>query len=1002
MLQIYAAPLCVLLLSFNLNFVSSGSADLYSLKKNHLPYPYVGRRTLHELGFCSKTVHKNYKGKSVFTGENFDSYVWRNETDAETVDTSTNEKLDLKFRQQLEPLRCLEIREGFGAEEDYIDNSCVPYMFRRYVGWFLSLGNKEKYSGDKFKKNCTEYVCAVVNEQYPTCPTRGGRSKVPCVHFCEHYHWICDPNKLFLKRDYRRYKHFLVQHFWGTRTGIYNKESTSTIRYRSGDSVVKRIPLESSDEGPSTELAQCTEEQYRNQAPSHHVGCISEDAMRHFVYYKGERTDVVTYKNTTAYGHDCKAYELTPAICTFKLNGNEIPSCHTDGTNIEPCFPVCRKHDPQLNHIRHLGHRTRKELETIESKASQQGVPPFILFPSRRQEEGYEVYCGTKMQYAHLFKQLPGNVECFNEYPIGFGKLNTTRPYHNLLHLERLTYVNTTDKEGRKHKATKIETVDKEYPGCRPKHNYMRSYKGTTARTIHGYQCERWQDVKMHNFRDHHFPDKSVADANNYCRNPDKSPCGPWCYYKNGTDLKHEPCFNTCVKVQEDPYVACRPGPILQWSDNNIFQLEPRNKTRTGRQCVEEDESHSYIGPMCYINANTREPCYYACEHRNLFCIDRDHMLNIEYNGPKNKTIYGEDCISWSHMMDYARRGEMNHQWKWIFQDTRASALPELFSKPMEHNQCLNILTLIKDQASYYKFPGIDPIILKGPICFVNFKSFIMPQPCFRTCEDMSIEENNCIENATIQTAVYTGFRTQTKTGKPCKRWDERVLDYKVPWEITGPLHNYCRNYGEYEHGPWCYVFDKGVEREACFDVCPKGKTLVRHKEADHNWHYDTCTEHSDCCQDAETIMEGPKKEEKYSEILSELDKIWPDPSKEIAEIMLRQHEDEEKENKLIMYFGIYAVSHLFVCICWIWWINRGPDPEKERQNLEVEEEKERLKEVAESLAKKTKKPRRRPSGSFSDSGKSKSREWFSRLRRSRTSAPGPPQSVGQIKLLET
>ncbi|CDW60813.1 Kringle domain containing protein, partial [Trichuris trichiura] len=252
---------------------------------------------------------------------------------------------------------------------------------------------------------------------------------------------------------------------------------------------------------------------------------------------------------------------------------------------------------------------------------------------------------------------------------------------------------------------------------------------------------------------------------------------------------------------------------------------------------------------MCYINATTREPCYYACEHRNLFCIDRDHMLNIEYNGPKNKTIYGKDCLSWTYVMSLAMNGEMNYQWKWIFQDTRASALPELFSKPMEHNQCLNILTLIKDQASYYKFPGIDPIILKGPICFVNDQDFIVPQPCFRTCEDMSIEKNNCIENATIQTAVYTGFRNHTKTGKPYKRWDERVLDYKVPWEITGPLHNYCRNYGEYEHGPWCYVFDKGVEREACFDVCPKGKTLVRHKEADHNWHYDTCTEHSDCCQ---------------------------------------------------------------------------------------------------------------------------------------------------------
>ncbi|CDW57678.1 hypothetical protein TTRE_0000597101 [Trichuris trichiura] len=307
---------------------------------------------------------------------------------------------------------------------------------------------------------------------------------------------------------------------------------------------------------------------------------------------------------------------------------------------------------------------------------------------------------------------------------------------------------------------------------------------------------------------------------------------------------------------------------------------------------------------MCYINATTREPCYYACEYRNLLCIDRDNMLNIEYNGPKNTSVYGLPCLQWTYVISFLKEGQFNYQWKWIFEDTRASALPHLFSKPIQHNQCLNILTLLKDQPSYYKFPGMDPVILKGPICFVNEQDFIVPQPCFLTCEDMSIEENNCIERATIQTTVYTGFRNTTKTRNGCLRWDKKNVVANLPWEITGPIHNYCRNYGDYEHGPWCNIDPEGP-REACFDVCPENKTLVKHKEADRNWQYDTCTEHSDCCQGksfhVEIIIEAPKEEEKYSEILSQLDKIWPDPSKEIREIMLRQDEDEEKENKLII-----------------------------------------------------------------------------------------------------
>jgi len=59
---------------------------------------------------------------------------------------------------------------------------------------------------------------------------------------------------------------------------------------------------------------------------------------------------------------------------------------------------------------------------------------------------------------------------------------------------------------------------------------------GTLNTTVSGTTCQAWSSDSPHEpnsdpvLLDENYPDGSRAAALNYCRNPDSSPVGPWCY----------------------------------------------------------------------------------------------------------------------------------------------------------------------------------------------------------------------------------------------------------------------------------------------------------------------------------------------------------------------------------------------------------------------------------------------------------------------------------------
>ncbi|CAH1776938.1 unnamed protein product [Owenia fusiformis] len=63
-----------------------------------------------------------------------------------------------------------------------------------------------------------------------------------------------------------------------------------------------------------------------------------------------------------------------------------------------------------------------------------------------------------------------------------------------------------------------------------------REYVGTKSTTLKGHTCQRWDSQTPHSHTRNNpdnFPEKTLADAANYCRNPDGEPGGPWCYTTN-------------------------------------------------------------------------------------------------------------------------------------------------------------------------------------------------------------------------------------------------------------------------------------------------------------------------------------------------------------------------------------------------------------------------------------------------------------------------------------
>ena len=147
-------------------------------------------------------------------------------------------------------------------------------------------------------------------------------------------------------------------------------------------------------------------------------------------------------------------------------------------------------------------------------------------------------------------------------------------------------------------------------------------YIGKQSKTFNGHECQPWHDTRPH--RPSEEIKRKVLGAgvkynNNYCRNPDNDPNGPWCYTMN-TKERYDYCDIPACKKQPPKY-----------DEERIRDVN----------CV-DDKGTKYKGTVNHVvkGGNT-----YKCQswsavspHRSMFLINEKHNYcrnpNNDPNGP--------------------------------------------------------------------------------------------------------------------------------------------------------------------------------------------------------------------------------------------------------------------------------------------------------------------------------------------------------------------------------
>ncbi|XP_070632818.1 hepatocyte growth factor-like protein isoform X3 [Bos indicus] len=296
------------------------------------------------------------------------------------------------------------------------------------------------------------------------------------------------------------------------------------------------------------------------------------------------------------------------------------------------------------------------------------------------------------------------------------------------------------------------------------KKNYVRTcivdngveYRGTVAITVGGLPCQRWS----HRFpNDHKFtPTLRNGLEENFCRNPDRDPGGPWCY-----------TTDPAVRFQSCGIKSCREAACL-WCNGEDYRGSV-DSTESGRECQRWDLQHPHPHPF--------EPGFWTKIWTTTIA-----GIRTARSGP----------------------GAIPPTRRWRESSATSPAAGPRHSRARKPRR--STASAGKARATGAQSTPPPRACPASVGMHSSHISIALRRKSMRA---------NCYHGAG---ELYRGSVSKTRKGIRCQNWSAET-PHKPQFKHTSAPHtpleeNFCRNPDGDSHGPWCYTTDPGTP----FDYC--------------------------------------------------------------------------------------------------------------------------------------------------------------------------------------
>ncbi|XP_054101638.1 hepatocyte growth factor-like protein isoform X3 [Callithrix jacchus] len=281
-------------------------------------------------------------------------------------------------------------------------------------------------------------------------------------------------------------------------------------------------------------------------------------------------------------------------------------------------------------------------------------------------------------------------------------------------------------------------------------------YRGTVATTSSGLSCQAWS----HKFPNDHKYTPTLRNGleENFCRNPDGDPGGPWCY-----------TTDPAVRFQSCGIKSCREA-ICVWCNGEDYRGAV-DRTESGRECQRWDLQHPHQHPF-EPGSLTK---VWMTTIAGILTAPSGPGATLQIRSSSESSVTSP-AVSLRHSP--ATRPRLSAASAGRVRATGAQPIPP--------------------PRAYLASVGTRRPRISTDLCLKNMRA-------------------NCYHGTGEQ---YRGTISKTRKGVQCQHWSAEI-PHKPQFTSTSKPHaqleeNFCRNPDGDSHGPWCYTMDP----ETPFDYC--------------------------------------------------------------------------------------------------------------------------------------------------------------------------------------